>query len=104
MEQGGNKKGMVVIVSGPSGVGKSTICKEVAKQLKDVYVSVSVTTRPKGENEIDGQDRWENILELRTVAQDYNDMKPSEGLATFLEAVTLVSDVDGFTRKFRRLP
>jgi len=58
MEQGGNKKGMVVIVSGPSGVGKSTICKEVAKQRKDVYLSVSVTTRPKGENEVDGQDYW----------------------------------------------
>ena len=58
MEQGGNKKGMVVIVSGPSGVGKSTICKEVAKQLKDIYLSVSVTTRPRGEDEVNGQDYW----------------------------------------------
>ena len=49
---------MVVIVSGPSGVGKSTICKEVVKKLKKVYLSISVTTRPKSEAEIDGQDYW----------------------------------------------
>jgi len=52
------KKGKVVIVSGPSGVGKSTICKEVFKRLNDVYLSTSVTTRPKGEYEVDGQDYW----------------------------------------------
>jgi guanylate kinase len=48
----------IIIVSGPSGVGKSTICKEVVKRLKDVGLSVSVTTRPKGKNEVDGQDYW----------------------------------------------
>ena len=44
--------------------------------------------------ESDGEERWENVLELRTVAQDYNDMKPPDGLAEFLEGVALVSDVD----------
>ena len=53
-----NKKGKVVIVSGPSGVGKSTICKEVVKRLDNVYLSISVTTRPKSEPEVDGQDYW----------------------------------------------
>ena len=43
----------------------------------------------------DGEERWENILELRTVAQQYRDLKPLEGLSAFLEEVTLVSDVDG---------
>ncbi|MBI2830780.1 MAG: UvrD-helicase domain-containing protein [Chloroflexi bacterium] len=42
-----------------------------------------------------GEERWENVMELRTVAQDYNDLPPPEGLAAFLEKVTLVSDVDG---------
>jgi len=51
-------KGKVVIVSGPSGVGKSTICKEVVKRLNNVYLSVSVTTRPRGEAEVDGEDYW----------------------------------------------
>ena len=46
-------------------------------------------------NEIDGEERWENILEFRTVAQDYSALKSRESLAAFLEGVTLVSDVDG---------
>ena len=58
MNQCENTKGMVVIISGPSGVGKSTLCKEVIKRLKDVYISVSVTTRPKSEAEVDGRDYW----------------------------------------------
>jgi len=44
---------------------------------------------------VDGDERWDNILELRTVAQQYRDLEPAEGLAAFLEGVTLVSDVDG---------
>jgi len=51
-------KGKVVIMSGPSGVGKSTICKEVIKRLDNVYLSISVTTRPKSKAEVDGQDYW----------------------------------------------
>ena len=43
----------------------------------------------------DGEERWDNILELRTVAQQYRDLKPRDGLTTFLEGVTLISDVDG---------
>ncbi|MHC4495400.1 MAG: guanylate kinase [Planctomycetota bacterium] len=53
-----SRTGVVVIVSGPSGVGKSTICKEVINRVSDVYLSVSVTTRPRSETEVDGQDYW----------------------------------------------
>jgi guanylate kinase len=51
-------KGKVVIISGPSGVGKSTICKEIVKRLDNVYLSVSVTTRPQSEAEVNGRDYW----------------------------------------------
>jgi guanylate kinase len=51
-------KGKIVIISGPSGVGKSTICKEVAKRLDNVCLSVSVTTRPRAKTEVNGQDYW----------------------------------------------
>ncbi|MHC4425622.1 MAG: guanylate kinase [Planctomycetota bacterium] len=51
-----SREGRVVIMSGPSGVGKSTICREIIKRLNNVYLSVSVTTRPKSEAEVDGQD------------------------------------------------
>lgn len=58
MNDSNGKKGKTVIVSGPSGVGKSTICKEIVRRRDDVCLSVSVTTRPKSEAEIDGQDYW----------------------------------------------
>lgn len=58
MSKAKSKKGRVVIVSGPSGVGKSTICKEVVKRLSNACLSVSVTTRPRSETEVDGQDYW----------------------------------------------
>jgi len=44
---------------------------------------------------IGGEERWDNVLELRTVIHQYKDLKPLDGLAAFLEGVTLVADVDG---------
>ena len=52
------KKGKVVIISGPSGVGKSTICREIMAGMDGVYLSVSATTRPKATGEVDGEDYW----------------------------------------------
>jgi DNA helicase-2/ATP-dependent DNA helicase PcrA len=43
----------------------------------------------------DDEDRWDNIQELRSVAKQYADYQPEEALSSFLEGVTLVSDVDG---------
>jgi guanylate kinase len=51
-------KGIIVVISGPSGVGKSTICKELAKRLDNAYMNISVTTRPKSDKEVDGRDYW----------------------------------------------
>lgn len=70
MSEQANTKGKVVIVSGPSGVGKSTICKEVAKQLNNVYLSISVTTRPKAESEVDGEDYW--FISQKQFQERYN--------------------------------
>lgn len=53
-----NKKGQLVIISGPSGVGKSTICKRLVDEYKDVSLSVSMTTRPKSDSEVDGRDYY----------------------------------------------
>ncbi len=50
------KKGIIFIMSGPSGVGKGTIREEVLKQIPDLIFSVSVTTRKKRPGEIDGKD------------------------------------------------
>lgn len=50
------KKGIIFIMSGPSGVGKGTIREKVLKQIPDLIFSVSVTTRKKRPGEIDGKD------------------------------------------------
>jgi len=57
MNKENEKKGKVVIVSGPSGVGKSTVCLELVRQI-GAFLSVSVTTRPRAESEVDGKDYW----------------------------------------------
>ena len=51
-----NKKGKLVILSAPSGAGKTTICKNLLDMNKDWLYSISATTRPMRENEIDGKD------------------------------------------------
>ena len=45
----------LVIISGPSGVGKSTICKQVVEKL-NAFLSVSTTTRPQSETEEQGRE------------------------------------------------
>ncbi len=47
--------GVLVSVSGPSGVGKTTICKRLVERL-DAVLSVSATTRARRDNEVDGRD------------------------------------------------
>lgn len=41
-----------------------------------------------------GEERWENIMELKSVAKEYAEFNPEEALAAFLEKVSLVSDID----------
>ena len=43
--------GLLIVLCGPSGVGKSTISRRLAQQ-SDVAYTVSATTRPKKEKEI----------------------------------------------------
>ncbi|MDO8531821.1 MAG: UvrD-helicase domain-containing protein [Dehalococcoidia bacterium] len=49
--------------------------------------------------EDDGEERWENVRELRTVASEYQHLGPERGLADFLEGVALVSDTDNMDEK-----
>lgn len=49
-----NKKGMLIILSGPSGSGKDTILAPLAKREQNVQLSISMTTRKARVGEIDG--------------------------------------------------
>ncbi len=48
-------KGLLLVVSGPSGVGKGTVCKYLAENETDIFLSVSATSRKPREGEVDGQ-------------------------------------------------
>ncbi len=47
-------KGFLMIVSGPAGTGKGTVCKELLKRNKDIVFSISATTRLPREGEVEG--------------------------------------------------
>ncbi|HQT91690.1 MAG TPA: guanylate kinase [Candidatus Kryptobacter bacterium] len=50
------RRGMLLVVSAPSGAGKTTIVKEVLRQYPSFGFSVSATTRQKRQGEVDGKD------------------------------------------------
>jgi len=47
-------KGLLIVVSGPSGAGKGTICNKVIEEMKDVKLSISMTSRNPRGSEKDG--------------------------------------------------
>jgi len=52
----GMSLGKLIVVSAPSGAGKTTIVKAILEKYPSLLFSVSAATRPKRETEIDGKD------------------------------------------------
>ncbi len=50
------RRGIMLILSSPSGAGKTSISRAILRQDDNIQLSVSVTTRPKRANEVDGVD------------------------------------------------
>ena len=50
------RRGLVLVISSPSGAGKTTICKKIIQEIEGIELSVSVTTRQKRKDEINGKD------------------------------------------------
>lgn len=48
------KNGVVLVLSGPSGAGKSSLINKIDKDIGDYYFSISTTTRPPREGEVEG--------------------------------------------------
>lgn len=49
-----SKRGLLIVVSGPSGTGKGTVCKALMTQRGGISYSISATTRQPREGEVDG--------------------------------------------------
>ena len=52
------KKGMMFILSSPSGTGKTTLAKKLAQNNNNFSISISHTTRKPRPNEINGKDYY----------------------------------------------
>ncbi len=53
---GENTRGKLVVLVGPSAVGKSTVVHRLRQEIPDLYFSVSMTTRAPRPGEVDGED------------------------------------------------
>jgi guanylate kinase len=80
----------LTVLSGPSGVGKGTLCEVVRRRHPDVWISVSVTTRPPRPGETDG-------VEYHFVDQDEYDRLVAAG--DLLEHATYVGHSYGTPRQ-----
>lgn len=52
------KQGLLIVVSGPSGTGKGTVCGKLLAETPQLAYSISATTRQPREGEIDGQNYY----------------------------------------------
>ena len=63
-------KGVMLVLSSPSGAGKSSICKALLNLDKNLFLSISSTTRKKRPNEISGKDY--NFLTIEAFKKQLN--------------------------------
>jgi guanylate kinase len=50
------RRGLMLVLSSPSGAGKTTLSRKLLQSDKGIVMSVSATTRPRRPNEVDGRD------------------------------------------------
>ncbi len=87
-------------------IGFSALIHELIAQKRElslVELLAEILERTKYREYIQGkeggEERWENVMELKSVAREYDELNPEEALATFLEKVSLVSDIDELDEK-----
>ena len=104
------KDGCLVVVSGPSGAGKDTICNKLLERHKEMHLSISMTTRGIRENEKEGVNYYyvteevfkenienDNFLEYACVYDKYYGTPKSEVVERLNKGydVVLVIDIEG---------
>jgi guanylate kinase len=74
-----SRRGLMLVLSSPSGAGKSTIARTLLEQDQKLSMSVSVTTRPRRGSEIDG-------IHYQFVSQrEFENLRESEQLLEWAE-------------------
>ncbi len=108
-------KGNILVISGPSGSGKSSLMKEVLTQIPDTYFSISSTTRAPREGEVDGinyhfisKDEFEQdidagfFLEWAKVHDNYYGTSLKPILKELHEGKLVICDIDVQGHKIAR--
>ncbi|REE88634.1 guanylate kinase [Paenibacillus taihuensis] len=85
------RRGLLIVLSGPSGVGKGTVCAELRHKQSDLVYSVSATTRSPRQGEIDG------INYFFKTKEQFQDMIAKDAL---LEHAEYVGNYYGTPRDF----
>ena len=101
------KEGVLLVISSPSGTGKTTISKKLLEYDKNIHLSVSVTTRKKRKNEIEGIDYYfrskKDFLNLKSqnsfienafVFENYYGTLKSEVLEQLENGIDILIDID----------
>ena len=57
--------GKLIVIAGPSGVGKGTLVSELMKKIPELYLSISTTTRAPRPHEIEGKSYYFNYSKKR---------------------------------------
>jgi guanylate kinase len=85
------RRGLMLVLSSPSGAGKTSIVREILKRDTDISMSVSVTTRPPRPGEVHGQDYY------FVTKEDFQNMKDHGNL---LENAEVFGNFYGTPKQF----
>jgi DNA helicase-2/ATP-dependent DNA helicase PcrA len=77
----------------------SAALSQPLSELLDAIIARADYRRYLLEDFPDGEERWENVQELRAVASQYDELAPAEALARFLEDAALITDIDEYDEK-----
>ncbi len=95
---GSGNPGKLVIVTAPSGAGKTTIVRHLLKRFPELAFSVSATTRPRRDYEIDGRDYYFLTLESFAQRRENGDFMECEEVYPGAWYGTLRSEVERLWR------